>query len=120
MEGSAAESTSAEDDGESGGEWTRNSAKKAKRGLEGLEVGGANAPAPSFPKQRPPLRARRAPLRARRTTLQTGRALKAKEAARCLRRIHCPLVSRHPIQVAGKVMPQRERTNKCFRRGNAI
>ena len=48
---SAAESTSAEDDDESGGEWTTNRAREAKRGVVRLEVGDTNAPAPSFPEE---------------------------------------------------------------------
>ena len=44
--GSTAESTSAKDDSESGGEWTRNMGKEAKRGPARLEVGGASVPTP--------------------------------------------------------------------------
>ena len=44
-------STSAEDDGESGCEWTIKRVKEANRGPVHLEVGDASAPAPSFPEQ---------------------------------------------------------------------
>ena len=45
---SATESTSTEDNGESGGEWTATRAKEVKRGLVRVEVGSASALAPSF------------------------------------------------------------------------
>ena len=49
--GSAVEFTSTEDNGESGGEWTTNRAKRAKSGPLQLEVGGVCAPVPSFSKE---------------------------------------------------------------------
>ena len=107
----AAESTNVENDGEFGGEWTTNRMKKTKRVPVGLEEGGTNTPTPSCSEQQFPASSGEAPQRA-------GRAPKAKQATRCLPRIRRHLFSRHPSQLAGRVMSQRERTHRCFRRGD--
>ena len=104
-EGNAAESTSAEDEGESSGKLMRNRAK-AKRGSVPLEMGSASAPESSFPNNNSPLRAERALLRARRAPLQAGRAPKAKQATRCLPWISRHIFPPHPTQVIGRVLSQ--------------
>ena len=56
------ESTSAEHDGEFGGEWSTNMAKEAKYGLVPLEVDGASALVPLYPGQQCPTSSKERPV----------------------------------------------------------
>ena len=108
-EGSPAESISAEENGESGGECTTNRAMEANRGAVRLEV--------VHSKQQYPASSREG-------TAASGKGIAASrgstesKAGDTVSSADTPSFSiRHPMQVAGGVMSQRERTLRCFRRG---